>query len=482
MTLIFSEITELKMTLPKIIQGGMGAAVSDWRLAKAVSVEGQLGVVSGTALDVIMIRRLQSGDEGGHVRRALASFPVKKIAERIIEEYFVENGQKAPLPLSKYKMLTEAPTLKQNEDLVAANFVEVFLAKEGHDGIVGLNLLEKIQIANPASLFGTMLAGVDYVIMGAGIPREIPGILDKFAKCEPIEMRLAVEGEGKDEKHFVTFDPACILGDEKMELKRPKFLAIIASNILATTMVKKATGKVDGLVIENPTAGGHNAPPRGGMTLDDTGQPAYSERDEVDLDKIRKLDVPFWLAGSYGSAEMLKKALDEGAAGIQAGTVFAFCEESGLADDLKKAGLQDPENAVVFTDPKASPTGFPFKVLSIEGTLSEPEVYKERTRVCNLGFLRHIFSVDGKLGYRCPAEPIQAYVKKGGLEEECEGRKCLCNGLLADIDLAVSYPDGRYERALVTVGDDFVSLAKYIEKYGRNYTAKDVIDSLKAYL
>ena len=50
--------------LPVIIQGGMGAGVSSWRLARAVSSTGQLGVVSGTALDVILARRLQEGDPG----------------------------------------------------------------------------------------------------------------------------------------------------------------------------------------------------------------------------------------------------------------------------------------------------------------------------------------------------------------------------------------------------------------------------------
>ncbi len=35
---------------PLIIQGGMGIAVSNYHLAKAVSMAGQLGVVSGTAI------------------------------------------------------------------------------------------------------------------------------------------------------------------------------------------------------------------------------------------------------------------------------------------------------------------------------------------------------------------------------------------------------------------------------------------------
>ena len=37
--------------LPRIIQGGMGVAISDWGLAQAVSRTGQLGVVSGTGID-----------------------------------------------------------------------------------------------------------------------------------------------------------------------------------------------------------------------------------------------------------------------------------------------------------------------------------------------------------------------------------------------------------------------------------------------
>ena len=41
--------------------------------------------------------------------------------------------------------------------------------------------------------------------------------------------------------------------------------------------------------------------------------------------------------------------------------------------------------ARVFTDPLASPTGFPFKVLGLEGTLSEPAVYARRERLCDLG-------------------------------------------------------------------------------------------------
>ena len=46
------------MKLPKLIQGGMGVAISDWRLAKAVSSLGQLGVVSGTGISRVVASRL----------------------------------------------------------------------------------------------------------------------------------------------------------------------------------------------------------------------------------------------------------------------------------------------------------------------------------------------------------------------------------------------------------------------------------------
>ncbi len=78
--------------LPPIIQGGMGIGVSGWRLARAVSQCGQLGVVSGTALDSVLVRRLQDGDFGGHLRRAMAMFPIPGIAADVLRRYFRPQG------------------------------------------------------------------------------------------------------------------------------------------------------------------------------------------------------------------------------------------------------------------------------------------------------------------------------------------------------------------------------------------------------
>lgn len=79
--------------LPLVIQGGMGTGVSGWTLARAVSRAGQLGVVSGTALDTILVRRLQDGDAGGHVRRAMERFPIPGVSESVLRRYFLPDGQ-----------------------------------------------------------------------------------------------------------------------------------------------------------------------------------------------------------------------------------------------------------------------------------------------------------------------------------------------------------------------------------------------------
>lgn len=465
---------------PLIIQGGMGVAVSDWRLARAVSLEGQLGVVSGTAIDVVLARRLQLGDPGGNMQRALAEFPYADMAERILRRYYIPGGKRPDQPFRAAAALPLDPTLEQLELVVAANFVEVFLAGEGHDGLIGVNYLEKIQTPTLASLYGAMLAGVDCVLMGAGIPRFIPGALDRLSRGEPAELPVQVSGAMAGETTVARFDPETFGAGPPPGLKRPKFLAIVASATLASMLARKASGRVDGFIVEGPTAGGHNAPPRGEQVLNERGEPLYGPRDEVDLAAMRALQLPFWLAGSYGTPEQVTAALELGAAGVQVGTAFAFCAESGLRDDVKRRALQMSRTGAVdvLTDPAASPTGFPFKVLNLEGSLSDPAVYDERTRVCDLGFLRQFYRLeDGTLGWRCPAEPVAAYVRKGGDHADTVGRKCVCNALMANVGIAQIRGNGE-ELPLVTCGNEACYIASFAANDADSYTAHDVIERL----
>ena len=455
--------------------------MSNWRLAQAVSRLGQLGVVSGTALDQVLVRRLADGDQGGHMRRGFDAFPFPEMAKRIWNEYFQSGGKPAGAPYPTTPMHQRRDSRKLIELLMVSNFVEVFLAREGHLNKVGVNFLEKVQLPHLASIYGAMLAGVGYVLMGAGIPLHIPGVLDNFAARRPAEYKLTVTGAPADMDTLMQFDPREYVEGILPELERPKFLAIVSSNTLASTMLRRATGRVDGLIIESPIAGGHNAPPRGKGALDATGQPVYGERDRVDLGELRRLGVPFWMAGGYGSAQKLREALSEGAAGVQVGTAFAFSEESGLRHDLKKMLVAQASQgtAKVFTDPVASPTGFPFKVAQLAGTYSDAGVTAARARVCDLGYLREAYwTDDGKIAYRCAAEPETSYIAKGGKIEETAGRKCLCNALLANIGYPQTRPDGVAEPPLVTVGDDVNRVAAFIASGRDSYSAEDVVNAL----
>jgi nitronate monooxygenase len=469
------------MSHPVIIQGGMGVAVSNWRLARTVSRLGELGVISGTLLAVILARRLAEGDPDGHMRRALEHFPIPGVAARVLDAHFIPGGKAADAAFKGVPMPGLQPAQALTELTVAANFVEVFLAKEGHRGCVGINLLEKIQLATLPSLFGAMLADVDYVLMGAGIPRTIPGALDRFAAGEPAELKIDVEGATSGAEFVTRFDPPTFCGGAIPALRRPQFLAIVSSATLALTLAKKSNGRVDGFVVEGDVAGGHNAPPRGPMQLDAQGEPIYGPRDVPDLVKIRELGLPFWLAGAQATPAKLAAALQLGAAGIQVGTAFAFCDESGIGSALKREaiGASRAGRARVFTDPAASPTGFPFKIAQLPATLSDADCYAGRERICDLGYLRQAYQKpDGSVGFRCAAEPVDDYVRKGGNAADTAGRKCLCNGLAATVGLA-QIRHSFTEPALVTAGNEVSDIIRFARNGDDRYAAEDVIRYLR---
>jgi NAD(P)H-dependent flavin oxidoreductase YrpB (nitropropane dioxygenase family) len=145
-------IPESPTPLPRLIQGGMGVGVSDWRLARAVSSLGQLGVVSGTAIDTLLVRRLQDGDPEGHIRRAMAAFPDAEVSDAVLRRYFLPDGRRG----AAYKLLPmykQRPSVARQQVTILAAFVEVLLAKEGHTGVVGVNLLTKVQLPNLGTLW-----------------------------------------------------------------------------------------------------------------------------------------------------------------------------------------------------------------------------------------------------------------------------------------------------------------------------------------
>jgi len=470
-------------SLPTIIQGGMGISVSTWRLARRVAKRGEVGVVSGTAIDSVIVRELQDGDPDDR-RRVLQTYPDEEIVRHLMDRFYKPEGRHEGesyelLPIHQFN-----PLVRSQRMLAAATYAEVRMAKQGHDGLIGLNLMAKLKRYSLPCLYGAMLAGVDIAFIGAGIPLEEAKQIPKLAAGKPATLRLDVDTSQVDDPDRVQntytydFDPADVL-DDPPSLEPPAFFPIISSDALARIMDAKLPDKrIDGWVIEGPVAGGHNAPPRN-KQYDEDDRPIYDEKDVPDLETIRSLGKPFYLAGGYGSPEGLQYARDVGATGVQVGSLFSLTDESGYPPELTRKiirGLHSGEVSVR-TDGRSSSTGFPFKVLTVPGTIAEEEHYRRRPRICDLGYLREPYVDEkGRLLGRCPAEPVNDYVRKGGDPEDAEGRACLCNGLMANIGQP-QHRDGYTELPLLTGGDALENLPLgSIES--PHYDADDVLDYL----
>ncbi len=458
-----------------IKQGGMGFGISGWRLARAVSILGQYGTVSGVALEILMAEMLRRGDPGEHYRRALSHFPFPQVAEEVLDAFYVKDGVSADTHSRSTPVWSIMPSHLLIGATICANYATVWLAKEGHDYEVGINYLQKIEMPQIACTLGAMLAGVDFITMGAGIPIGIPELMNAIIEGKTVSYRVQVIGKNVT-GHTMNFDPQAFFGDKLPEIKRPEFIPIIASNLLASIFMDRRRlpeGSVQGFVIEEPTAGGHNAPPRKPV-LNELGEPLpiYGEKDVVNYEKIAGLGLPFWIGGGYASPEKLKWAQTVGAEGIQAGSIFALCEESGMRLDIKNKlrSLGFSGKLQVTTNMRISPTGFPFKVAVLEGSISERAVYEERERVCDRGVLSTLYErPDGSIGYRCPSEPTLRFIAKGGGEEETKGRGCICNGLVATAGL------NEDEAPVVTLGDDVSFLPHLMQDENSSYTAKDAV-------
>jgi NAD(P)H-dependent flavin oxidoreductase YrpB (nitropropane dioxygenase family) len=458
----------------------MGIAVSSWQLAKEVSIAGELGVISGTAIDSVVARRLQDGDLTGDIRRAMAAYPHQDTIKEITDRFYIEGGRAEGKPYLDVPKLSIKGNLFSNKLLAVASFVEVWLAKEGHNGLIGMNILEKIQLAIPAQLYGAMLADVDYILIGAGIPAQVPHLLNEISQGNKVAMKVDV-ADTKD-KHYLHFDPRT-LGLDNFPIKRPLFLAIVTSHALVAYLNKDEETKPDGYVIEYHVAGGHNAPPRAKNHVNDEGEAVYNELDIPNLEKIHASGSPFWLAGGYATPEKVKEAISYGAQGVQVGSLFALANESGFTNENRSSilvSLADPTMRVM-TDASASPTGFPFKVIQNNQTLSNDNLYKERTRICDLGYLRTMFQREkGGIGYRCPAEPLDNYEFKNGEVDQAQGSKCLCNALMADIGLGQVRPDGRTEISLLTFGSDLDGPRALRQLHPDGWNAVQALNFLKS--
>lgn len=456
----------VQKNLPKIIQGGMGINVSSPGLANTVSGISEseyetLGTISWTTLDRVVARQLQIGwIDAQNIITALSDFPFPEVAERVIQKYAYNPRQGIPV-------FTVKPSKDLIELTVCANYAFVKMAKKWHKNPVSINYLEKVQMPHLVSIYGAMLAEVDYVTMWAGIPLGIPAVFDAYAEGREATYKISVTGSIDYE---MTFDPKEFFWDTIPEVKRPRFIPIISTDVLAKILNTKLTQwKIFGFSIEAPTAGWHNAPPRDKITKE------YWPKDNVNFEKMKDLWLPYWLAGSYASPEGLQQAQELGAVGIQAGSIFALSEESGMRSDLKQQVIEAALSGTlkVNTDFRASPTGFPFKIAEIPGTMSDTLMQKTRKRVCDECALREPYMRESAtIWYRCPSEPEEIFQKKWWILTDTFGRLCLCNGLAA----ATGFKDE--EVPIITLGDDTSFIRELVKEGKKSYSAIDAVKYL----
>ena len=247
----------------------MGVHVSSHRLPRTVvAMAGGLGVVSGTGLDGVYARLLQDRDGGALGDRAVPGRGDRRAAA---SRYFTPEGRGGKPYRNLHKRIIDPWTDRQREGLadlqelaVVSAFAEVMRANHHHDGVVGINVLRKIAMPIPATIYGAMLAGVDVVLTGAGSPDEMPRLLDALARHDEGLLSVKVMRAAPGAEYATRFAPANVPGlPTGPPLKRPRFLAIVASVDLAAGLAAQPATCPDGFVVEGPTAGGHNAPPRG---------------------------------------------------------------------------------------------------------------------------------------------------------------------------------------------------------------------------
>ncbi len=441
-------MSDLIAGMPRLIQAGMGVQVSCARLANATARLGALGVVSGVGLRHIVVEQVRAGDE---IAISLAqTFPIKRYVEDLLS--YARGGSRFHLepPMDLPDPVRGA--LARRLSVIGA-YVEVLRAKSGHRGRVGVNVMWKCALTVLPTIYGAMLGGVDALLCGAGVPMELPDIVTNLRAGNAVEYE-ALTGTGT---HVLLEAP----GDEGAALlarhPAPHMIPILSNFAFPKRILDIWNRDMEGarpfaFVLENHRAGGHNAPPRNRVS--------FGDPDEIDayFDKVLAMGVPVYVAGALdegGSRNDYLRWLARGAYGVQIGSRFALCRESGMRDDLKQQVVDrnHTKETTVLTDNVLSPTGYPFKVVPLEGTLADPTVYEARKRICNRAYL--VTSTwdtrpDGtrRERYICPAMPEKQYRTLGGDVADLTGRVCLCNALLSTAGL---YTD--VEPPIITLGE-----------------------------
>jgi len=247
---------------------------------------------------------------------------------------------------------------------------EVRAARElsGGRGAIAVNVMRAVS-QYPGYVRTACASGADAIVVGAGLATDLP----ELAADWPQVALVPIVSEAR------------------------------AAGLLARKWMRKGRAP-DAIVVEHPRyAGGHL-----GATRMEEVNDARFDFDRV-LPEIRRalhdagLDaerIPLIAAGGINSPQRVKRALDAGAAAVQAGTPFAVTEEGDAHPNFKRvlAGAR-AEDIVVFM----SVAGLPARAVRtpwLDGYLKKEDVLRRRAkqrRQCTLGWdcLAHCGLRDG---------------------------------------------------------------------------------------
>ena len=185
----------------------MGVAVSSWPLARCGHGCGwtKWELCPYGALMSVFAARLQLGDPGGGSRQPLAAFPYPAMAKLNSWTPFTSPAASHPTSFSPLSIAEPHSLDEQLELLVAANFVEVYLAKVVTTGRWGSTSLEKIQTPLLPSLLMCDVGRRRLRLNGAGIPRD-PRDSDRLSDGQPCTMRLDIAQSQQEQGFEMRFD------------------------------------------------------------------------------------------------------------------------------------------------------------------------------------------------------------------------------------------------------------------------------------
>ena len=188
----------------------------------------------------------------------------------------------------------------------------------------------------------------------------------------------------------------------------------------ARRCVKKANGRVDGFIVEGPTAGGHNAPPRGELTAQRTRRADLrrARRRRPRQDRASWGCPSGWPAATARPDVLCAGAGRRGRRACRSARRSRYCAESGLRDDSSRPAGAGAPGARPTSSPTRwrRPTGFPFKVVPARRHASRAGVLPARPRICDLGYLREAYRDARRRRSASAARPNRSsvYVSKGG--------------------------------------------------------------------